>query len=80
MLNGPIRCGSVVVVARHYDTPGDFNPVGQGYFGKRLELLTVYGHPPPGDRWDMRASYAHTLDLLSSGKLVRQAGDTIDGQ
>jgi hypothetical protein len=21
--------------------------VGQGYFGKRLQLLTVYGHPPP---------------------------------
>ena len=58
--------GAVVVVARHYDAP-EFNPVGQGYFGKRLQLLTVYGHPTPGSRWDMRTSYAHTLDLLSRG-------------
>ena len=40
----------------------------QGYFGKRLQLLTVYGHPPPGSRWDMRTSYSHTLDLLSRGR------------
>eukprot|EP01051_Picozoa_sp_SAG22_P020567 SAG22_NODE_4208_length_1345_cov_1.556180_1_plen_385_part_00 len=60
--------GAVVVVARHYDAP-EFNPVGQGYFGKRLQLLTVYGHPPAGDRWDQRRSYSHTLELLQTGQL-----------
>lgn len=55
--------GKVVVAARHTDLPA-FNPVGHPFLGKRLELLTVYGHPPPGSRWDRSRSIALTLDLL----------------
>ena len=50
----------------------------QGYFGKRLQLLTVYGHPLPGSRWDMRTSYSHTLDLLSRGTTVGQQYQSVE--
>ncbi|MCH7988064.1 MAG: zinc-binding alcohol dehydrogenase [Planctomycetes bacterium] len=58
----------IVVAARHTDKP-DFNLVGHPYLGKKLTLLTSYGHEPPGQRWDRRRSIALTLDLLFRGRL-----------
>ena len=58
----------VVVAARHTDQPA-FNPVGHPHLGKRLTLLTSYGHEPPGQRWDRRRSIALTLDLLARHRL-----------
>jgi threonine dehydrogenase-like Zn-dependent dehydrogenase len=60
--------GKVVVVSRHTGVP-NFNPVGHPYLGKKLTLLTSYGHEPPGHRWDRPHSIALTLRLLSEGKL-----------
>lgn len=60
--------GRVVIVSRHTLQP-DFNPFGQGFLGKRLSLVTTYGYPPGGSRWDQRASVALTVDLLARGRL-----------
>jgi threonine dehydrogenase-like Zn-dependent dehydrogenase len=58
----------IVVAARHTDRPA-FNPVGHPHLGKKLTLLTSYGYPAEGQRWDRRRSIALTLELLSQGKL-----------
>jgi threonine dehydrogenase-like Zn-dependent dehydrogenase len=63
--------GRVVVVSRHTDVP-QFNPVGHPYLGKRLSLLTSYGHEPDGQRWDRVRSFALTLQLLSRQRLAIQ--------
>ena len=60
--------GRVVIVSRHTLQP-DFNPFGQGFLGKRLSLVTTYGYPPEGSRWDQRASVGLTVDLLARGRL-----------
>jgi threonine dehydrogenase-like Zn-dependent dehydrogenase len=61
--------GRVVIASRHTGMP-DFNPVGHPFLGKRLELLTSYGHEPDGRRWDRRRSFALTVRLLREGRLV----------
>jgi threonine dehydrogenase-like Zn-dependent dehydrogenase len=61
--------GRVVIASRHTGVP-DFNPVGHPFLGKRLELLTSYGHEPDGRRWDRRRSFALTVRLLREGRLV----------
>ncbi len=61
--------GRVVIVSRHTHQP-DFNPFGQGFLGKRLSLVTTYGYPPEGSRWDQRASVGLSVDLLARGRLV----------
>jgi 2-desacetyl-2-hydroxyethyl bacteriochlorophyllide A dehydrogenase len=58
----------VVVVARHTDLP-NFSPVGDPYLQKEITLLTSYGYPAAGQRWDRRRSFALTLELLAKGKL-----------
>jgi threonine dehydrogenase-like Zn-dependent dehydrogenase len=58
----------IVVAARHTDQP-EYNPVGHPYLGKRLTLLTSYGHEPPGSRWDRSRSFALSIDLLRRGLL-----------
>ena len=60
--------GKVVIASRHTSKP-HFNPVGHPFLGKQLELLTTYGYPPDGHRWDRRRSFAFTIDLLANGKL-----------
>ena len=62
------RRGTVVVVARHTDQPA-FSPVGDPYLQKEITLLTSYGHPAPGQRWDRQRSFALTLEMLSNGRL-----------
>lgn len=59
----------IVVAARHTEVPG-FNPVGHPFLGKKLTLMTSYGHPPHGERWDRRRSFALTVNLLSAGRLM----------
>lgn len=58
----------VVAISRHTSVP-DFNPLGHPFLGKRLSLLTSYGYPPTGNRWDRQRSVALTLDLLSHHRL-----------
>jgi len=58
----------IVVISRHVETP-EFNPVGHPHLGKRLSLLTSYGYPLDGTRWDRAHSVALTLDLLRREKL-----------
>ena len=60
--------GRVVIVSRHTQQP-DFNPFGQGFLGKRLSLVTTYGYPADGSRWDQRASVGLSVDLLVRGRL-----------
>ena len=60
--------GRLVVVSRHTELPR-FNPVGHPWLGKRLSLLTSYGYPPPGSRWDRGRSIGLTLELLGRGRL-----------
>lgn len=60
--------GRVVIVSRHIHPP-DFNPAGHPFLGKKLALLTSYGYPPDGSRWDRARSIGLTLELLSRGKL-----------
>ena len=59
---------TLVVAARHTDVPA-FNPVGHPHLGKKLSLLTSYGHQPAGQRWDRDRSRALTLVLLSRDRL-----------
>jgi len=58
----------IVVAARHTDQP-EYNPVGHPYLGKRLTLLTSYGHEPLGSRWDRSRSVALSIDLLRRDRL-----------
>jgi threonine dehydrogenase-like Zn-dependent dehydrogenase len=44
--------------------------MGHPFLGKRLNLVTSYGYPPDGHRWDARRSKALTLQLLGRGKLA----------
>lgn len=60
--------GKVVVVARHTDQP-QFSPVGDPYLQKDITLLTSYGYPPAGQRWDRQRSFALTFDLMAREKL-----------
>ena len=60
--------GRVVVVARHTDQP-HFSPVNYPYLRKNLSLMTSYGYPPAGKRWDRRRSLDLTLDYLARGRL-----------
>lgn len=60
--------GRVVVVSRHIHTP-DFNPLGHPFLGKRLTVLTSYGYPRDGDRWDRARSVALTLQLLAERRI-----------
>lgn len=62
------RESNVVVVSRNITVP-HFNPVGHPFLGKKLALLTSYGYPPKGDRWDRERSVALTLNLLANGRL-----------
>ncbi|MDP7273882.1 MAG: zinc-binding alcohol dehydrogenase [Planctomycetaceae bacterium] len=59
---------TIVVVARHTDVPR-FNPVGHPYLGKRLNLVTSYGYPADGGRWDCSSSRRLTLELLAAGRI-----------
>ncbi|MBB75540.1 MAG: hypothetical protein CMJ75_13620 [Planctomycetaceae bacterium] len=59
--------GKVVVMSRHTQRP-HFNPVGHPYLGKRLNVVTTYGYPPDGHRWDRYRSVALTLDFLERGR------------
>ena len=61
--------GNVVVMSRHTRLP-KFNPVGHPFLGKRLNLMTTYGYPPDGHRWDRRRSVALTLDFLARGRIM----------
>ena len=58
----------VVVVSRLTQTP-NFNPLGHPFLGKKLTLLTSYGYPPDGQRWDRFHSQALTLEWLAQGRL-----------
>lgn len=58
----------IVVAARHTDQPA-FNPVGHPHLGRKLTLLTSYGYPMEGSRWDRQRSIALTLRLLESGAI-----------
>lgn len=60
--------GKVVVVSRNTSVP-DFNPVGHPFLGKRLNLMTSYGHPAPGCRWSCDRTSALTIDLLARRRL-----------
>ncbi|MFQ5731883.1 MAG: zinc-binding dehydrogenase [Planctomycetaceae bacterium] len=60
--------GTVVVISRHIQTP-DFNPVGHPFLGRKLTLLTSYGYPPDGDRWDRERSTALAVKLLGEGRI-----------
>jgi len=65
----------VVVVSRHTETPA-FNPVGHPFLGKRLNLMTSYGYPQDGNRWDRRRSRTLALEMLASGRLSIDAAIT----
>ena len=60
--------GRVVIVSRHTRTP-EFNPAGHPFLGKRLQLVTTYGYPADGHRWDYARSVGLTVNLLSRGLL-----------
>ena len=60
--------GVVVVVARHTDS-ATFSPVNHPYFHRDVTLLTTYGHERDGHRWDRKACFALTVDLLARGEL-----------
>ncbi|MDP7016702.1 MAG: zinc-binding dehydrogenase [Pirellulaceae bacterium] len=60
--------GRVVIVSRHTERP-NFNPVGHPFLGKRLSLLTSYGYPLAGSRWEHEASVKLTVDLLQQRRL-----------
>ena len=60
--------GVVVVVARHTDG-ATFSPVNHPYFHRDVTLLTTYGHERDGYRWDRKACFALTADLLARGEL-----------
>lgn len=60
--------GTVVIVSRHTRIP-DFNPFGHPFLGKKLSLVTSYGHDVDGQRWDRAGSVALTLRLLRENKL-----------
>lgn len=58
----------LVIVSRHTQTPR-FNPAGHPFLGKKLTLLTSYGYPAPGHRWDRDRSRALVLELLARGRV-----------
>ena len=60
--------GTVVVVARHVDSPA-FNPVGHPYMSKRFSLRASLGYRPNDMRWNRTNSMALTARLLAEGKL-----------
>ncbi len=60
--------GKVVVVSRHTNVP-DFNPFGHPFLGKRLNLITSYGHQATGSRWSRHRSFSLTVDLLARRRL-----------
>ena len=60
--------GTVVVVARHVDSP-TFNPVGHPYMSKRFSLRASLGYRPNDLRWNRTNSMALTARLLAEGKL-----------
>lgn len=60
--------GTVVVVARHVDSPA-FNPVGHPYMSKRFSLRASLGYRPNDVRWNRTNSMALTARLLAEGKL-----------
>lgn len=57
-----------MVVARHTDLPA-FSPVGDPYLQKDLTLQVTYGHPPDGQRWDRRRSFALSMEMIGNGRL-----------
>lgn len=59
---------NIVIVSRNITKP-HFNPVGHPFLGKKLNLLTSYGYPQAGRRWDREHSVALTLELLANGRL-----------
>lgn len=60
--------GTIVVVARHTDTP-DFNPVGHPYMNKRVSIRASIGYKPHDHRWDRTTSMKLTAELLSKNRL-----------
>ena len=60
--------GTVVVVARHVDSPA-FNPVGHPYMSKRFSLRASLGYRPNDARWNRTNSMELTARLLAEGKL-----------
>lgn len=60
--------GKIVVVARHTDLPA-FSPVGDPYLQKDLTIQVTYGHPPTGQRWDRRRSFALSMEMMGKGRL-----------
>ena len=60
--------GRIVVVARHTDQP-HFSPVGYPYLSKNLSILTSYGYPSDGNRWDRRRSCSLTLEYLAQKRI-----------
>jgi len=60
--------GTIMVISRHTSVP-DFNPVGHPFLGKQLTVLTSYGYPGDGARWDREHSYALTARLLAERRI-----------
>lgn len=61
--------GTVVVVSRNTQQP-DFNPVGNPFLEKRLNLVTSYAFPSDDARWSKARSFALTLDLMARRQLT----------
>lgn len=60
--------GTVVVVARHTDSP-TFNPVGHPYMTTRYTLRASLGYRPTDLRWDRINSMKLTTRLIANGTL-----------
>lgn len=60
--------GTVVVVARHTDSP-TFNPVGHPYMTTRYTLRASLGYRPNELRWDRMNSMKLTARLIANGSL-----------
>ena len=60
--------GSVVVVARHTDSP-TFNPVGHPYMTTRYTLRASLGYRPTDHRWNRINSMKLTARLIANGTL-----------
>ena len=67
------RRGTIVVVARHTDTP-DFNPIADDMMTKEIRFTTSYAHPvtdAPPDllRWTRPRDLRLILELFGAGRL-----------
>jgi 2-desacetyl-2-hydroxyethyl bacteriochlorophyllide A dehydrogenase len=60
--------GTVVIVSRNTQHP-NFNPVGNPFLEKRLQLVTSYAFPSDDARWSKARSHSLTLDLMERRQL-----------